>query len=105
MPFQENLAALPDIGHLDGINICDAAGSIVRTIPAVEGKLGSLKVYNALAAEFDGVLNRHSAKQGLAWFDEIVSDAQKNPGKHPNIDLLLKVQDEDLIYTLKPLAK
>ena len=105
MPFQENLAVLPDIGHLGGINICDAAGSIIRTIPAVEGKLGSLKVYNALAAEFNGVLNRHSAKQGLAWFDEIVSDAQKNPGKHPNIDLLLKVQDEDLHYTLQPFAK
>ena len=26
-------------------------------------------------------------------------------GKHPNIDLLLKVQDEDLVYTMKPLAK
>ena len=105
MPFQENLAALPDIGRLGGINICDAAGSIVHTIPAVEGKLGSLKVYNALAAEFNGVLNRHSAEQGLAWFDEIVSDAQKNPGKHPNIDLLLKVQDEDLHYILQPFAK
>ena len=62
-------------------------------------------MYNALAAEFDGVLNRHSAKQGLAGFHELVSDAQKNPGKHPNIDLLLKVQDEDLYYTLQPFAK
>ena len=105
MSFQENLAALPDIGHLDGINVCDASGKVVHTIPAIEGKLGSLKVYNALAAEFNGVLNRHSAEQGLAWFDEIVLDAQKNPGKHPNIDLLLKVQNEDLVYTLKPLAK
>ena len=105
MPFQENLATLPDIGHLGGINICDAAGSIVRTIPAVEGKLGSLKVYHAIAAEFDGELNRYSAEQGLAWFDEIVVDAQKNPGKHPNIDLLFKVQDEDLHYTLQPFAK
>ncbi|MEY3036473.1 MAG: hypothetical protein RLZ34_1083, partial [Pseudomonadota bacterium] len=26
---------------------------------------------------------------GLQWFAEHVSDAQANPGKHPNIDRLL----------------
>ncbi len=105
MSFQENLAQMPSIDHLSGLDVCDAAGNVVHHIPAAEGKLGSLKVYNALAAEFNGELNRYSAEQGLAWFDEIVSDAQKNPGKHPNIDLLLKVQDEDLYYTLQPFAK
>ena len=36
---------------------------MVHHIPAAEGKLGSLKVYNALAAEFNGELNRYAAEQ------------------------------------------
>ena len=32
-----------------------------------------------------------------------VEDAKKNPGKHPNIDLLFKVTAEDVIYSLVPL--
>ena len=105
MSFQENLAQMPSIDHLSGLDVCDSAGNVVHHIPAAEGKLGSLKVYNALAAEFNGELNRYSAEQGLAWFDEHVLDAQKNAGKHPNIDLLFKVQDENLEYTLKPVNK
>ena len=105
MSFQENLAQMPGIDHLSGLNVCDAAGNVVHHIPAAEGKLGSLKVYNALAAEFNGELNRYAAEQGLIWFNEHVLDAQKHAGKHPNIDLLFKVQDENLTYTLQPLAK
>ena len=105
MSFQANLAQMPSIDHLSGLNVCDAAGNVVHHIPAAEGKLGSLKLYHALAQEFGNTLNRYAAEQGLAWFAEIVDDAKAHPGKHPNIDLLLKVQDEDLVYTLKPLAK
>ena len=119
MSFQANLAQMPSIDHLSGLNVCDAAGNVVHHIPAAEGtlgsliirfekmesKLGSLKLYNALAAEFNGELNRYAAEQGLIWFDEHVLDAQKHAGKHPNIDLLFKVQDENLTYTLQPLAK
>jgi len=33
-----------------------------------------------------------------------VEDAKENPGKHPNIDLLFKVIDENLNLTLIPLC-
>ena len=105
MSFKENLDKMPDIAHLSGLDIIDSAGNVAHHIPAAEGKLGSLKLYHALAQEFGNMLNRYAAEQGLAWFAEIVDDAKAYPGKHPNIDLLLKVQDEDLVYTLKPLAK
>lgn len=105
MSFQENLATLPDIAHLNGLDVCDANGTIVHSIPAVEGKLGSLKVYNALAAQFNGVLNADSAAQGLTWFAEHTADAQTNVGKHPNIDLLFKVQNEHLTWQLVPRSK
>ena len=76
----------------------------LATFPAVAGKLGSLKLYNALAERFDGHLNAEAAAQGLTWFAEHVADADANPGKHPNVDLLLTVQAEQKNYRLQAIA-
>ncbi|WP_301098353.1 DUF2322 family protein [Otariodibacter sp.] len=38
-------------------------------------------------------------------FAELVEEAQKNVGKHPNIDLLLKVVKHNLNYRLQPISK
>ena len=105
MVFQDNLAQMPDITHLSGLDVCDQTGAVVHHIPAITGKLGSLKLYNALAEQFHGTLNAIAAQQGLDWFAEHVADARENVGKHPNIDLLFKVQNEQLVYVLKPLLQ
>ncbi|MFV2029591.1 DUF2322 family protein [Neisseria sp. S1] len=102
MSFQENLATLPSIDHLSGLNITDNAGNVIHHIPAAPGKLGSLKLYNALAEKFSNTLNAEAAEYGLSLFAEHVADAETNPGKHPNIDLLFKVKQENLNLTLKP---
>lgn len=104
MSFQDNLAALAAIDHLSGLDVLHN-GETIHHIPAAPGKLGSLKLYHALAQEFDGVLNREAAERGLALFAEHVADAQAHPGKHPNIDLLFKVKAEDLTLKLKPLER
>lgn len=103
MNFKDYLATFPDIGHLTGLDVCDEQGTVVHHIPAMEGKLGSLKLYNALAEKFNGQLNATAAAQGLEWFAEHVADARENVGKHPNVDLLIRVQDDDLNWILKPL--
>ena len=102
MDFKTILDTLPSIDHLSGLTILDN-GTVIHHIPAVAGKLGSLRVYNALAQEFNGKLDRTSAQQGIEWFAEHVEDAKQNPGKHPNIDLLFKVVAEDVVYSLVPL--
>ncbi|QGM80232.1 DUF2322 family protein [Otariodibacter oris] len=103
--FQDYLATFPSIEHLNRIDLIDTQGTVAHSIPAIEGKLGSLKLYNALALKFHGELNRESAQQGLLWFAELVEDAQKNIGKHPNIDLLLEVVKHNLNYRLQPISK
>lgn len=103
MNFKDYLAQMPDIAHLSGLNVCDVNGEVIHHIPAMEGKLGSLKLYHALAVQFDGVLNANAAAQGITWFAEHADDARENVGKHPNVDLLLKVQNEQLTFTLVPL--
>ncbi|EKX97124.1 hypothetical protein HMPREF9996_00990 [Aggregatibacter actinomycetemcomitans Y4] len=41
----------------------------------------------------------------MQLFAEHTADARKNPGKHPNIDLLLRVIEQDLTYQIKPLTE
>ncbi|WP_274585791.1 DUF2322 family protein [Neisseria leonii] len=101
MNFQDYLAQMPDIGHLSGLNILNADGSLHHHIPAAPGKLGSLKLYHALLQQFGGTLDRRAAEQGLIWFAEHLADARANPGKHPNIDLLLHVEQNHTVLTLQ----
>jgi len=52
MAFQDNLAAMPDISSLSGLDVCGENGGVLHHIPAAPGKLGSLKLYNALAERY-----------------------------------------------------
>ena len=104
MSFNDNLATFPAVEHLSGLNVLNEEGEVLHHIPAVAGKLGSLKLYNALAERFDGLLNAEAAAQGLTWFAEHVADAEANPGKHPNVDLLLTVQADQKNYRLQAIA-
>ena len=104
MNFQDYLATFPPIDHLTGLDVQDADGKTVHHIPAVQGKLGSLKLYNALAERFGGKLDKEAAEQGLIWFAEHVADARAYPGKHPNIDLLENVVQSGETLLLKPLS-
>lgn len=99
MDFKTILDSLPAIDHLQGLDVvCD--GNVIHHIPAIQGKLGSLRVYHALAQQFNGKLDRTCAEKGLQLFAEHTEDAKQNPGKHPNIDLLLRVIAENLEYQL-----
>lgn len=105
MDFKAYLATFPAIDHLSGLNVLNENGEVIHTIPAIEGKLGSLKLYHALFEKFDGKLTACAAEQGLEWFAEHVADAEQNPGKHPNIDLLFKVIEQQANWVLSPLSK
>lgn len=105
MQFKDYLATFPEIDHLNGLNVVSEQGEIVQHIPAIEGKLGSLKLYNALFEKFGGRLTTQEAQQGLEWFAEHVEDAKNNVGKHPNIDLLIKVVERDFVFKLEPVLK
>ena len=104
MNFNDYLASFPAVDHLSGLNVLDESGSVIHHIPAIAGKLGSLKLYNALAERFDGSLHAQAAEQGLLWFAEHVADAEAHSGKHPNVDLLLLIQAEQKNYRLQAIA-
>ncbi|AWX15745.1 hypothetical protein CEP48_05965 [Mergibacter septicus] len=100
MNFQAVLATLPTIDGISQIEVLNGE-QVIHRIFAVEGKLGSLKVYNALAQQFDAELTVTAAEQGLAWFAEHTQDAKENPGKHPNIDFLLNLIAHNQAFKLR----
>lgn len=91
MSFAENLKKLPGISHLAAVNLLDKADSLVASIENKPGSQGSLAVYNHLAQTY-GSINPEAAKKGLEIFAEHTEDARLNPGKHPNIDRLIAIE-------------
>lgn len=95
--FAEILKTLPDINDIAGIALYSGDSDIpMEIIENKPGKAGSVAVYHALLQEF-GTLNAEAAKKGLELYAEHVADAEANPGKHPNIDRLFRLieqQDE-----------
>lgn len=103
MNFAETLATLPTADHLRGLDVLDADGAVVHHIPAAPGKMGSLRIYHALARAFDGQLSAAAIAQGLEWFAEHVAEARAHPGSHPNIELLLAQRAAPQGWRLVPL--
>ncbi len=91
MIFAENLKKLPGISHLAAVNLLDKQETVVASIENKPGSQGSLAVYNHLAQTY-GSINAEAARKGLEIFAEHTEDARTNPGKHPNIDRLLAIE-------------
>lgn len=95
--FAEILKTLPSIDNIESIALYAGDNdTLVDVIENKPGKAGSVAVYHALLQEF-GTLNVAAAKKGLELYAEHVADAEANPGKHPNIDRLFRLieqQDE-----------
>jgi len=89
MAFADNLATLPPVDHLARIELT-APGGIREVIENKPGSAGSVRVYAYLAAKY-GEINAAAAEEGLALYAEHTEDARAHPGKHPNIDRLLRL--------------
>ena len=92
--FAANLKKLPGISHLAAINLLDGDGTVLVSIENKAGSQGSLAVYNHLAQTY-GAITPEAARKGVELFGEHAIDARAHPGKHPNIDRLLALIDEN----------
>ena len=88
--FKQVLKVLPDIEHIDKINLYDQNDNLVVVIENMQGTQGSLKVYFYLYKNFKKI-NSAAAQKGLELFSEHTTEAKKNPGSHPNIDRLINI--------------
>lgn len=92
--FADNLQNLPSIEQIAQLELLDSTGALVGVIENRPGSAGSVAVYQAVTAP-DGQLDRCAAEQAVQLYAEHVEDARALPGKHPNIDRLFQIIDDD----------
>ncbi len=97
--FNEILLTLDNSDHIDRIEIYKKS-VLIGTIENKPGSQGSIKVYQHLWKLF-GTISLDAAIEGLDLYSEHTEDAQKNPGKHPNIDRLLSIIENEEPLDLK----
>jgi hypothetical protein len=101
MAFADNLKLLPGISHLTAIELIDSEGATVATIENKPGQSGSVAIYNHLGQTF-GAITAEAARKGIELYAEQVADAKTNPGKHPNVDRLIRLIEAPETLRVKP---
>lgn len=102
--FADNLGNLPSIEQIARLELLDSTGAIIGVIENRPGSAGSVAVYHAVAMP-DGRLNRSAAEQAVQLYAEYVADAHAQPGKHPNIDRLFHIIDDDGCLIVRSLKR
>lgn len=98
--FSDVLLSLDDAAHIERIELYNQDGSKEGVIENKPGSQGSLKVYAHLARMY-GEISLDAAVEGLSLYSEHTPDAENCPGKHPNIDRLLNILENEQPLTVK----
>jgi hypothetical protein len=105
--LKENVAGLPDSPGDAIIELLAFRGLSARSarddthVVNKEGKRASFAIFKSVLRAHEGVLDAIAASSALELYAEAVDDAVENPGKHPTIDLLLRVKKEGLCFVGK----
>jgi hypothetical protein len=92
--FSDVLLTLDSVDDVKRIELFFEDGKPAGVIENKPGSQGSLKVFNHLYKMF-GAITLDAAVEGLALFAEHTEDAENCPGKHPNVDRLLSVLENE----------
>lgn len=103
--FAEILPTLPGCDHIASLELLPAGDNTVEAVLENRpGQAGSVRVYHALFQQF-GNIDRRAAEEGLRLYAEHTADARTHPGKHPNIDRLLRISAQGLRYDVRIVTK
>ena len=92
--FSENLKSIPTREKTVLLRLYNERDELVSIIPNIPGRQGSIQVFQHIADK-KGKINLEASKEGLRIFGEHVEDAQKNPGKHQKLELLLGLKKSE----------
>lgn len=101
--FKANLDTFPQIDGIVRLELLDSTGKIAGIIENKPGSQGSLRLYLHLANLYDNI-TPEAAEKGLELYAEHTTDAEENPGKHPNIDRLFDLIEAQETLTVKSVA-
>lgn len=98
--FSDVLLMLDNADDVLKIELYDSNNNPVGVIENKPGSQGSVKVYNHLYKMY-GAITLDAAVEGLSLYAEHTADAENNPGKHPNVDRLLDILEDEAPLTVK----
>ncbi len=98
--FSDVLLTLDDASHVERIELYNKDGNPAGVIENKPGSQGSLKVYYHLARMY-GEISLDAAVEGLSLYSEHTEDAENCPGKHPNVDRLLNILEDEQPLSVK----
>lgn len=100
--FSDVLLTLDNADDVQRIELYHENGKPAGVIENKPGSQGSVKVYHHLYKMY-GSISLDAAVEGLALYAEHTEDAENCPGKHPNVDRLIEVLEEEEPLTMKVL--
>lgn len=98
--FSDVLLTLDNADDVRRIELYDADNKPVGVIENKPGSQGSVKVYHHLYRMY-GAITLDAAVEGLSLYAEHTEDAENCPGKHPNVDRLLDILENESPLTVK----
>lgn len=98
--FAENLVNLESTDGLAVMKLYGDSGKPEAILENKPGTQGSFRVYYHVAKKWGGI-GAKAAQEALDLFAEHTEDAREHPGKHPNIDRLFTIIDQNLYYGVR----
>ena len=98
--FSDVLLTLDSADEVQRIELYHENGTLVGSIDNKPGSQGSVKLFYHLYKMY-GEISLDAAVEGLALYAEHTEDAENCPGKHPNVDRLINVLENEEPLTMK----
>ena len=98
--FSDVLLTLDNTDHVQRIELFHEDGSTAGVIENKPGNQGSVKLFHQLYKMF-GSISLDAAVEGLSLYAEHTEDAENCPGKHPNVDKLIDVLENEAPLAVK----
>lgn len=98
--FSDVLLTLDSADHVQRIELFDENDQPAGVIENKPGSQGSVKVYHHLYKMYGGI-TLDAAVEGLSLYAEHTEDAENCPGKHPNVDRLLNILENEAPLSVK----
>jgi len=102
--FADVLLTLEQVENVQRIELYNDKNELAGTIENKPGSQGSLKVYHHLYKMY-GNITLDAAVEGLSLYAEHTEDAENYPGKHPNVDRLLDILENESPLSVKIISK
>jgi hypothetical protein len=98
--FADVLLTLENVENVQRIELYNDKNELSGVIENKPGSQGSLKVYYHLYKMY-GNITLDAAVEGLSLYAEHTEDAENYPGKHPNVDRLLDILENESTLSVK----